>query len=251
MTGLTIHSLTTADAPAVGALLAASHRDYPAFRLEFPDPNIRVRVLLPFQTAAARDVARHGKAVGAFLNDQLAGVALWQPPGQFPLSVLRKARMTPALLRVAVADPRAFPRFAGSGAALERTIPAAPVWYLQALGVHPNAQRRGIGAALLADGLATVDAANLRCYLHTSNPANIDYYQRWGFELTHPGFPASRGGPTYYGMTRPLLAISSPATAAGSPCAISGDLCRTSAVLTRLCLCAAPMYRRHRWGHHG
>ena len=154
MTGLTIRFLTTADAPAVGALLTASHRDYPAFRLEFPDPNIRGRVLLPFQTAAARDVARHGKAFGAYLDDQLAGVALWQPPGQFPISVLRKARMTPALLRVAVADPRAFPRFAASGAALERTIPATPVWFLQALGVHPIAQRRGIGAALLADDIA-------------------------------------------------------------------------------------------------
>jgi ribosomal protein S18 acetylase RimI-like enzyme len=203
VTGLTIRSLTTADAPAAGALLTASHGDYPAFRLEFPDPSIRGRVLLPFQTAAARDVARHGNAVGAYLDHQLAGVALWQPPGQFPLSVLRKARMTPALLRVAIADPRAFPRFAASGSALERTLPATPVWYLEALGVHPNAQRRGIGAALLANGLATVDADNLPCYLHTSDPANIDYYQRWGFELTQPGFPAGRGGPTYYGMTRP------------------------------------------------
>jgi hypothetical protein len=48
MTGLTIRFLTTADAPAVGVLLTASHRDYPAFRLEFPDPSIRARVLLPF-----------------------------------------------------------------------------------------------------------------------------------------------------------------------------------------------------------
>ena len=38
MTGLRIDPLGAADAAAAGRLLAASHRDYPAFRVEFPDP---------------------------------------------------------------------------------------------------------------------------------------------------------------------------------------------------------------------
>jgi ribosomal protein S18 acetylase RimI-like enzyme len=200
---VTVRALNRTDVTAAGALLSASHADYPAFRMEFPDPDLRRRVLLPFQTAAVRDVVRHGKAVGAYLDDWLAGVALWQPPGQFPLSALRKARMTPALLSVAVAAPRAFPGFAASGAALAHAMPAAPVWYLQALGVHPDAQRRGVGAALLAAGLAMVDTDNQLCHLHTSDPANVEYYRRWGFELTQPAFAAGSNGPTYYGMTRP------------------------------------------------
>ena len=56
---------------------------------------------------------------------------------------------------------------------------------------------------MLAAGLAVVDADNLACHLHTSDPANVEYYLRWGFELTQPAFPAGAGGPTYYGMTRP------------------------------------------------
>lgn len=203
MTALRVHPLYVHDAPAAGELLAASHRDYPAFRLVFPDPDVRRRVLLPFQTAAARDAARYGSAVGAFVDDRLAGVALWQPPGRFPLSALRKARMTPALARTAAAAPRAFPRFARSGAALEHAFPIEAVWYLQALGVDPTDQRRGVGATLLGAGLALVDADGLPCHLHTSDPANVEYYQRWGFELTQPAFPAGAGGPTYYGMTRP------------------------------------------------
>jgi hypothetical protein len=71
------------------------------------------------------------------------------------------------------------------------------------LGIHPNAQRRGVGGALLAAGLAIVDADHVACQLHTSDKANMEYYKRWGFELTQPGFPAGPGGPTYYGMTRP------------------------------------------------
>ena len=72
-----------------------------------------------------------------------------------------------------------------------------------AIGVQPNAQRRGVGGALLAAGFAVVDADHLPCHLHTSDPANIDYYQRWEFELSQPAFTAGSRGPTYYGMTRP------------------------------------------------
>jgi hypothetical protein len=56
---------------------------------------------------------------------------------------------------------------------------------------------------LLATGLAMVDSDQLACHLHTSDPANVEYFRRWGFELTQPAFPAGPGGPTYYGMTWP------------------------------------------------
>ncbi len=203
MTDLRVEPLSTNEAAVAGAVLSASHHNYPAFRVEFPDPRVRHRVLLPFQIAAARDGAVYGSLLGAYLDNDLLGVALWQPPGRFPLSALRKARMTPALLRVVLAAPRTFPLFARSGAALEQAFPEEPVWYLQALGIHPNAQRRGVGGALLAAGLAIVDADHVACHLHTSEKANVEYYKRWGFELTQPGFPAGPGGPTYYGMTRP------------------------------------------------
>jgi hypothetical protein len=98
-----VRQLGIDDAPAAGALLTTSHGNYPAFRVVFPDPSLRNRVLLPFQTTAARDAARYGRLVGGFLEDQLVGVALWQPPGRFPLSLIRKVRMTPGLVHAAIA----------------------------------------------------------------------------------------------------------------------------------------------------
>ena len=67
--------------------------------------------------------------------------------------------------------PRAF-QFARSGAALEQAFPDEPVWYLQALGVHPDAQRRGVGAALLSAG----QAPSMRTTppaICTSDPVNV------------------------------------------------------------------------------
>jgi ribosomal protein S18 acetylase RimI-like enzyme len=199
VTGLAVRLLGLPDVRAAGALLAASHAGYPAFRVLFPDPRTRRCVLVPFQTGAVRDTVRYGRVFGAFADGKLVAVAVWQPPGRFPLSAARKARMTPALLRTAVAAPLRYPRFARTGTSLERAFPAEPAWYLQTLGVHPDAQRQGAGRALLAAGLALVDAECARCYLTTSDPANVEYYRRYGFELTQPGFRAGSRGPTYYG----------------------------------------------------
>lgn len=196
-------ALLPARAVEAGALLAASHADYPGFRHLFADPSRRRRVVRPFMTAAARDAAAHGEALVAEDQDGILGVALWMPPGTFPLSAMRKARMTPALLQVAVAARGRFPAFARVGAILEADHPPRPFWYLQALGVHPRAQRRGVGTRLVAPALARADEAGVACHLHTSDPANIDFYMRFGFQVSQPHIEVfAKGGPRYIGMTR-------------------------------------------------
>jgi ribosomal protein S18 acetylase RimI-like enzyme len=204
MTSTTVHVqlLGPAEAHRAGPLLTASHGAYPSFIHLYPDAATRARALRPFMAAAARDAARFGRCYAATDEEGVLGIALWMPPGTFPLSAARKARMTPALLRVALASPRAFPAFARSGAALERAHPEGPSWYLQALGVHPRAQRRGVGGKLMAPVLDEADAAGAACTLHTSDPANIAYYQRFGFEVTQPDLRVSAEGPAYIGMWR-------------------------------------------------
>src|SRR5215212_3225144 len=111
-------------ASEAGDLLAASHADYPSFRYLFPDPPRRRRVLRPFMSAAAREAALHARAMAAYDDDgETVGVALWMPPGTFPLSFWRKARMIPALLREALSARGAFRAFARVGAILEKVNP--------------------------------------------------------------------------------------------------------------------------------
>jgi hypothetical protein len=42
MTDLRVEPLSTDDAAAAGAVLSASHHNYPAFRVEFPDPRVAI-----------------------------------------------------------------------------------------------------------------------------------------------------------------------------------------------------------------
>jgi hypothetical protein len=47
---------------------------------------------------------------------------------------------------------------------------------------------------LLSAGLAVVDADHAACHLHTSDAANLEYYRRWGFQLTQPALLQEAAG---------------------------------------------------------
>lgn len=198
-----VRALQRGDTAAVGELLAASHARYPAFGHLWPDSAARRRALTPFLRAAASDAAGlQASDIGTDARGIVA-VALWLPPGSFPWSPIRQARALPALLRTALAAPRAAASFARLGAAAARTAPGEAHWYLEALGVHPRAQRRGWGQRVIGPGLQRADADGLPCYVETSDPANVDFYNHLGFEVAAPTLNHLPHGPAYIGMRRP------------------------------------------------
>ena len=58
-----------------------------------------------------------------------------------------------------------------------------PHWYLAVIGVDPAQQSKGIGSELLKYALVPCDEQGLFAYLESSNPANVPFYQRHGFEV--------------------------------------------------------------------
>jgi len=74
-------------------------------------------------------------------------------------------------------------------------------WYLLGLAVHPKHQGEGLGSHLLRHGIARAQSMGLPCYLETTNPRNVPYYERHGFSpLGHR--PIACSGPTIWGMGR-------------------------------------------------
>lgn len=61
--------------------------------------------------------------------------------------------------------------------------PEGPHWYLPCIGVDPRWQGQGIGSRLMAHALERCDAVGVAAYLESSNPRNIELYQRHGFEI--------------------------------------------------------------------
>jgi GNAT superfamily N-acetyltransferase len=197
-----IEPLQDRNAVAVGRLLAASHLDHPAYEVLWPNPKSRMRALTAYLTVIARDAASWGGAVLAKDGDLEVGVALWLPPGAFPLSAARMARLSPTWLRMGLAAPRPTAALGLLGARMARGDWAEPTWYLRAIGVHPDARRAGVGSLLLAPVLAGADEEGIRCALHASDPRMVPYFQRHGFRTDGRELLVRRGAASYLPMVR-------------------------------------------------
>jgi len=139
----------------------------------------------------------------AVVDGEVAGVAVWVPPGRYPMPFTATLRATPRMLGLALRIGGRLRDVARFGSSIDAVFPAEPVRYLQALGVAPGHQGSGIGTELLRDGLAKADAAHEAVYLETSLERNVRLYGRQGFAVV-PGSPGplSDGGPVMWRMLR-------------------------------------------------
>ena len=127
-------------------------------------------------------------------TDDGAGLAVWIPPGRPEID-----------FTVEPAPPEPPPdrqeRFEVLGPLMDQHTPPELHWYLQLLATHPDWQRRGIGAALMAATFERADADGLPCYLETETVENVAYYRRHGFDVRSEWDVPT--GPHMWGMYRP------------------------------------------------
>ncbi len=154
-----------------------------------------------FRADLRNDRGRRGEIllVSGGPSADLSGLLLWKPPGARPAAGLDE-------LRFGVAGLRAFgPRRASSllrdFRPLERKHAPWPHGYLAMLGVHPQAQGRGLGSALLRHATAACDTAGAGAYLESSAPANLPLYERHGFVVMEE-VRLGREGPPVWLMWR-------------------------------------------------
>lgn len=156
---------------AVGTVVLAFAGD-PVARWCWPDPHTYLtsmpRFTVAFGGAAfARD--------SAYCTEDLAGAALWLPPGAHP----DEEALDDIIAQTVAASIRD-----DLMTMMERMStyhPDGPHWYLPLIGVDPARQARGYGAALMARALAACDRAGLPAYLESTNPRNMTLYERHGF----------------------------------------------------------------------
>ncbi|MBT1696059.1 GNAT family N-acetyltransferase [Fulvivirgaceae bacterium PWU4] len=168
-----VYSIDETSAEAAYATIVLAFTSDPAARWSWPraDDYLRNMPLL------ARAFSWKSFGLGtAFGMDGLAGAALWLPPGassdEESLASLFECT-TPASIHQ---------DFAGVFEKMANFHPHEPHWYLPLIGVDPACQGQRLGDKLMAHALARCDADRLPAYLESSNPRNIPFYQRHGFE---------------------------------------------------------------------
>jgi len=82
---------------------------------------------------------------------------------------------------------------------LDARLPQRPFWFLDSIAVAPEAQRQGLGSALVAHGLVRARAAHCLAFLETSLASNVNFYESHGFQIVDEGVPPG-GGPVIWFM---------------------------------------------------
>jgi len=186
------------DVPALARALGRAFYDDPVMTWLQPDAGRRSAALAGFFGAMTRYhfLAEAGAEV-ATAESGIGAAALWDPPGRWHHSSREQVAMVPAVIR-------AFRGHLGAGRArteaMQAVHPEEPHWYLAIIGSDPTVRGSGCGHALMRSRLDRCDAEHAPAYLESSNPDNIPYYNRFGFEVT--GEIVMPGGPTLWPMWR-------------------------------------------------
>jgi ribosomal protein S18 acetylase RimI-like enzyme len=117
------------------------------------------------------------------IEDQGRAAALWLPPEDRFEVAPRMGIFKFGLKLVRENGLRCVWRVHRQGSVFAKHYPSEPHYYLQFIGCRSNDQRRGIGAALLKEGLNICDEHCMPAYLECSNNVNVSFYQRHGFEV--------------------------------------------------------------------
>lgn len=197
--------LAPADAGAAAEVLARAFVNDPLWLYLFPDATQRAALVRQaFRTFAPGFVA---DLVALGVGAPLEGVAVWSPPDQAPprLDALLSANMLALVFSPFLgALPRVAPIFSRFEA-LQRRYAPEPHYYLNTIGVLPQAQGRGRASALIRPVLDQADARGLTAYTETMTPENVPLYQHYGFVVrAEEAIPGT--GLRIWALQRPRLA---------------------------------------------
>lgn len=165
--------------------------DDPVMRWLYPDDDVFFAPGGEVLRSAMRGWVGLGEV---WCTDDAVAVAVWIPPGRPEIEFETDPRTDGP-------DPALEERFAILGPLMEANTPPEPHWYLQLLATHPDWQRQGLGAALMAAMFERAEAEGLPCYLETETVENVAYYRHHGFDVRSEWDVPT--GPHMWGMYRP------------------------------------------------
>jgi GNAT superfamily N-acetyltransferase len=195
---MSIRRATSADIGRLGVTAMRSFVDDPVMRWLYPDNEEYLAPGGQIFWGAMRGWVRHNEV---WTTPETAALAVWLKPGRPELEPDPATPDTPP-------SPELLQRFELIGPVMGENTPPEDHWYLQLLATHPDWQRQGLGAALMAAQFERADSEGLACYLETETPENVAYYRRHGFDVrtewdVDPDGTLGSPGPHMWGMLRP------------------------------------------------
>jgi ribosomal protein S18 acetylase RimI-like enzyme len=182
---------TAADLSRLAAVLAAAFEDYPWTKWTVPALRHRERVRTLQHIYLEHLALPHGMVWT--LPDLSATAAFIPSPLPEPAPAVQE------LIAVTHAD-----RFDVLIEAEETLAGHRPPhdWALATVGVLPETRGQGRGMAVVSAGLDAIDRQQGSCLVETSDPGNLPFYRRLGFNTVDV---VKTGGPIVWIMVRPAV----------------------------------------------
>jgi len=181
-----------ADLPQLTHALTSAFSEDPVMGWIFDDPDRRPGQLEAWMRFSLDMGITRGHLYGVGGN---RGAAIWSPPD----TTLFDAHWVPKLVELLtkLIGERAGAVMSGLGKTSEAHPKDESHFYLFTLGTHADAQGEGLGSQVLQPVLEICDTQGLPAILESSNPRNLPFYRRHGFEVTseielEPGGPVVR-----------------------------------------------------------
>jgi GNAT superfamily N-acetyltransferase len=178
MESVNVRHAVQADLPQLASALSSAFRDDPMINWLFEEPEARAAQRLRWMRFGL-DMGLTRGHVYSVGDDEAA--AVWSPPSVSLFDELWGPRMgelmNEQLGESAGAKLASLAEILGHGKVDE------PHFYLFILGSQAESQGKGLGAALMEHVLRICDRQGLAAHLESSNPRNIPFYQRHGFEV--------------------------------------------------------------------
>ncbi len=192
---VTIRHAQQGDVAASVAVLMAAFFPDPVSVWLVPDGEVRRRFHRGLFQAAFEDSHDAGELRVAEDGGEVAGVAVWYPPGRV------RDPSGPAMDdALAALDDTDLDRLGALREAMAEHEPVQAHFYLWLMAVAHDRRGAGIGGSLISVVLDVADEHETLAYLEATRPENRRLYERYGFKAT--GGIRLPDGPTVWPMLR-------------------------------------------------
>jgi len=178
--GIEIRPLSAADMDAACELIGLAFSDNPNALTVAGGDHARARRMTQSAVGIAKLNRKFSQAIVAEDGGRLVGLL---NAVDWPHCHLRTGEKIRTALAVLPAMGVGLLKQLKISNAWARHDPGKPHAHLGPIGVHPDFQGRGVGKAMLASFLATVDGQNFGAYLETDVDRNVTLYEKFGFKV--------------------------------------------------------------------
>jgi len=194
--------LTLSDTESAAQVISQAFINDPLISFMLPIKRTRIKTLYKFFRAYGEVNIKNNRGYGS--GEPLQGIAYWKSPNQDNVSISVKSLslFLPLLLTfypIGYFRAKAILQQIDS---LHKKYTDEPHYYLDNIGIIPDAQGKGIASKLIRPILEMADSQNVISYTDTVTHTNVALYEHFGFQCVEQS-PIANTGITVWALRRP------------------------------------------------